>query len=258
MDWSLPVCGFVVGGLVGVTGMGGGSVMTAVLILVFGVPPMTAVGTDLLYAAATKATGARVHAGNGNVVWPLVGMLAIGSVPATILTIWLLSHFPVQSPLLARGITLALGAAVMLAGLGLLFQERVQHFAVGPVDMRHPAPTRPVLTVTIGLLLGVLVSLTSVGAGALGIVMLRYLRPDMPSVRLVGSDIAHAVPLTLLAGTGHWMMGDVDWVLLGSLLLGSIPGIVLSSHYAHHLSERILRPVLGLELLAIGLNLIWT
>ena len=190
--------------------------------------------------------------------WPVAGLLAIGSIPATILTIWLLSQVPVQNPVLARGITLALGAALLLAAAGLLFRERLQRFAIGPVDTRHPAPLRPFLTIAIGLLLGVLVSLTSVGAGALGIVMLRCLRPDMSSVRLVGSDIAHAVPLTLLAGTGHWMMGNVNWVLLGSLLLGSIPGIVLASHFAHHLPERILQPVLGLMLLAIGLKLIWT
>ena len=232
--------------------------MTALLILVFGVPTLTAVGTDLLYAAVTKATGARVHAGKGNVVWPIVGQLAIGSIPATVLTIWLLSQSPAQSPVLARSITLALGAALLIAAFGLLFRERLQRFAIEPVDTQHPASHRPVLTVALGLLLGVLVSLTSVGAGALGIVMLRYFRPDIPSVRLVGSDIAHAVPLTLLAGTGHWMLGDINWHLLGSLLLGSIPGIALASHFAHHLPERILQPILGLMLLAIGLKLIWT
>ena len=180
--------------------------MTALLILVFGVPTLTAVGTDLLYAAVTKATGARVHAGKGNVDWPIVGQLAIGSIPATVLTIWLLSQSPAQSPVLARSITLALGAALLIAAFGLLFRERLQRFAIQPVDTQHPASHRPVLTVALGLLLGVLVSLTSVGAGALGIVMLRYLRPDIPSVRLVGSDIAHAVPLTcsLAPGIGCW------------------------------------------------------
>ncbi len=256
MDWSFPLCGFVVGALVGVTGMGGGSVMTALLILVFGVPPMTAVGTDLLYAAVTKATGARVHANKGNVAWPMVWMLAAGSVPATVVTIWVLSQSPVQSPALARGITLALGASMLLAALGLLFRQRLQLVPDGPGDERASPPTRPIPTIAFGFVLGVLVSLTSVGAGALGIVVLRVLYPGMPSVRLVGSDIAHAVPLTLLAGAGHWMMGDVNWVLLGSLLIGSIPGIVLASHYAHRLPERILQPVLGLMLLAIGARLL--
>lgn len=256
MDWTYSLCGFVVGALVGVTGMGGGSVMTALLILVFGVHPMTAVGTDLLYAAVTKATGTRVHAGRGNVVWPVVGLLAAGSVPATLLTIWLLSRVPLRSPALAHAVTLALGAAILLAACALLLRLRLPQESIAQADAADPTSSRPLLTIALGALLGVAVSLTSVGAGAIGIVLLRYLHPRIASVRLVGSDIAHAVPLTLLAGTGHWMMGDVDWVLLVSLLAGSLPGIVLASHVAHRVPERILQPVLGAMLLAIGLRLI--
>ena len=239
--------------------------MTALLILVFGVHPLTAVGTDLLFAAVTKATGARVHAAKGNVVWPVVGLLAAGSVPATGLTIWLLSLAPVKSPALTHFITMALGTAILLASAALLIRLRLPPEQIGQqigqariesMLQREPMRSRPLLTITLGALLGIVVTLTSVGAGAIGIVLLRYLHPAITSVRLVGTDIAHAVPLTLLAGTGHWLMGDVDWALLASLLAGSIPGIVLASHIAHRLPEHVMRPVLGLVLLGIGLPLI--
>lgn len=256
MDWTYSLCGFVVGALVGVTGMGGGSVMTALLILVFGVHPMTAVGTDLLYAAVTKATGTRVHAARGNVVWSVVGLLAAGSVPAAVLTIWLLSHMPVKSPALAHFITMTLGATILLASFALLSRLRLSHVQTGPVDCNTAPRSRPLLTVALGAVLGVVVTLTSVGAGAIGIVLLRALHPEVPSVRLVGSDIAHAVPLTLLAGIGHWLMGDIDWVMLASLLAGSLPGIVLASQVAHRIPERVLQPILGVMLFGIGVSLI--
>ena len=257
--FAYPLCGFLVGALVGLTGMAGGSVMTALLILVFGVHPITAVGTDLLYAAVTKSAGAHVHAGKGNVVWPLVGWLAIGSVPGTLLTIFMLSRVASHSPALARAITLIIGVALIVAALNLLLQRNVLRLSrQSGVDqeletIQQQPSRRPLMTILLGLLLGVFVSLTSVGAGALGIVILRQLHPQLASVRLVGTDIAHAVPLTLLAGCGHWLIGDVDWKLLGLLLVGSIPGIMVASHFAHHLPEQIMRTLLGLVLLAIAI-----
>ncbi len=254
MDLAYPLCGFFVGALVGFTGIGGGSVMTPILILLFGVHPLAAVGTDLLYAAATKATGAKVHAYRGNVDWRVVGLLALGSVPGTLATISLMARLPLHSPALTHVVTVAIGAALLLAAAGMLFGKSASHFATAMAGSGETmsAPARPALTVLLGLLLGILVSLTSVGAGAIGIVVLRLLYPKLPAVRLVGSDIAHAVPLTLLAGSGHWLMGDVNWTLLGLLLIGSIPGIILASRCAHQVPEGILRRGLGLVLVAIA------
>jgi uncharacterized membrane protein YfcA len=258
MDIAFPVCGFFVGALVGFTGMGGGSVMTPLLILLFGVNPLTAVGTDLLFAAVTKASGARVHAYRGNVEWPVVGLLALGSVPAALATIAVMARLPPQNPVLAHAITVALGGALLIAAAGLLFRKAAERLATkvaGSGLLSRPG-AKSALTVMLGFLLGVLVTLTSVGAGALGIVILRYLYPQFPAVRLVGTDIAHAVPLTLLAGGGHWMIGDVQWALLGLLLLGSIPGIWLASHCAHQIPDGVLRRGLGFVLLIIGARML--
>ncbi|MGO8955500.1 MAG: sulfite exporter TauE/SafE family protein [Rhodomicrobium sp.] len=258
MDVAFPLCGFVVGALVGFTGMGGGSVMTPMLILLFGMNPVTAVGTDLMFAAATKATGAHVHAYRGNVEWRVVGLLALGSVPGALVTIFTLARLPAHSPELAHIITVAIGVSLLIASAGLLFGQAADRLAAritGSVATGRSA-ARPALTVFLGFVLGVLVSLTSVGAGAVGIVILRHLYPQLSPVRLVGSDIAHAVPLTLLAGSGHWMVGDVQWLLLASLLIGSIPGICLASRCAHHVPAGILRRVLGIVLLAIAVPML--
>jgi uncharacterized protein len=250
MDLAYSLCGFLVGALVGFTGIGGGSVMTPLFILLFGVHPLAAVGTDLLYAAVTKALGAKVHASRGNVEWGLVGLLALGSVPATLVTIFFMTRLLTRGSEVTHAVTVAIGVALLLAAAGLL----VESIGV-PTEAQETGPsTRNCsrLTVLLGLLLGVLVSLTSVGVGAVGIVVLRHLYPRLPAVRLVGSDIAHAVPLTLLAGSGHWLIGDINWELLGSLLIGSIPGIILASRSAHQVPDRTLRRVLALVLFAVA------
>ncbi len=254
MDLAFPLCGFLVGALVGFTGIGGGSVMTPLLILLFGVHPLAATGTDLLYAAVTKATGARVHAHRGNIEWRVVGLLALGSVPATLATVFLMARLPAHSPALTHAVTVAIGIALMLAAIGLLFGQMAGRYAAKFAGSGRAGTlsARPAPTVLLGLLLGVLVTLTSVGAGAIGIVVLRVLYPRLPAVRLVGSDVAHAVPLTLLAGGGHWLMGDVNWTMLGLLLTGSVPGIYLASRYAHQVPEAILRRGLGVVLLTVA------
>jgi hypothetical protein len=208
-----------------------------------------------LYAAVTKSAGARVHAGRGNVDWPVVGLLAAGSLPAAMLTLALIGHLPPQSPALARTIATCIGLALFVSAASLLF-PRASEWIAGGAAARIPAPIKPWVTVFLGFVLGVLVSLTSVGAGAVGIAVLRHLYPDMPAVRLAGSDIAHAVPLTLVAGTGHWLIGDVQLVLLGSLLLGSIPGICIASHYAHRIPDAMLRRFLGALLLVIAIRML--
>ncbi|HEX7760963.1 MAG TPA: sulfite exporter TauE/SafE family protein, partial [Caulobacteraceae bacterium] len=220
--------GLAVGCLVGLTGVGGGSLMTPLLVLVFGIHPSTAVGTDLLYAAATKTVGTGVHGFKRTVQWNIVGRLAAGSVPATAVTLWILSQHARQGAAANALITTTLGWALIASAISVLFRQAIVKFFAARTKALKPAQTAG-LTILLGAMLGVLVSLTSVGAGALGMTVLLVLYPKTDVAKLVGSDIAHAVPLTLLAGLGHWMMGSVNWQLLLSLLTGSIPGIVIGS-----------------------------
>jgi len=256
MDWLYPLSGFVVGAIVGLTGMGGGSLMTPLLILMFGVHPLTAVGTDLLYAALTKTAGTAIHARKGNVDWRVAGVLAAGSLPATALTIWALSQLPQQSPTTATIISMSTGAALIVAAMAMFFRHRIRDYALARADNPRRSRYSGPITVVFGAMLGVLVSLCSVGAGALGVAVLFFLYPRLPPVRIVGSDLAHAVPLTLAAGLGHWLIGSVDWHIVGALLLGSLPGISIGSYLAARVSDRILLPVLASLLLMIGVRLI--
>jgi uncharacterized membrane protein YfcA len=238
------------------TGVGGGSLMNPLLILLFGIHPATAVGTDLLYAAATKTGGSLVHGLNRNIDWKMVGQLAAGSVPLTILTLWVLSRIAIDDGSTRTTITTALGAALFLTAIALIFRARL--LARYGDRMRAVTPQRRMmLTIVTGAVLGVLVSLSSVGAGAIGVTALILLHPDMPSARIVGSDIAHAVPLTLAAGIGHWMLGSVDWHILGSLLVGSLPGIFLGSYASARVSDAVLRPIIAATLLLVGGRLLF-
>lgn len=247
--------GFVVGGLVGFTGVGGGALMTPLLVLIFGIAPATAVGTDLLYAAITKSNGTLVHALNGTVDWRITRRLAYGSVPATIATLLLLAWLGKSGGHAASGlITSALGAALILTAVSLLFRRWILDRIARQMDLLSDGQTCW-LTIALGAFLGVLVSITSVGAGAIGMTVLLALYSRTPTVRLVGSDIAHAVPLTFVAGFGHWLMGGVDWLLLFSLLVGSLPGIAIGSHLASKIPDRFLRPVLAAMIAVVGLKL---
>lgn len=250
------VSGLVVGLLVGLTGVGGGSLMTPLLVLLFGIHPTTAVGTDLLYASATKTVGTGVHGYKRTVQWGIVWRLAAGSVPATIVTLWVLSlHARQHAAQVNSLITVALGWALLVTAVAILFRKTIVNFAVKRTGELAPGRATA-LTILLGAALGVLVSLTSVGAGALGMTVLLILYPRLDVARLVGSDIAHAVPLTLLAGLGHWMMGTVDWGLLASLLCGSIPGIVVGSLLAARTPDGILRPVLAGTLALVAVKML--
>lgn len=247
--------GFVVGAIVGVTGVGGGSLMTPLLVLLFGIHPATAVGTDLLYAAITKSGGTVVHSRKGHVDWQIVGRLAAGSIPAAAITILILSQLPKRSAEMTHLISVSLGVALLLTACAIIFRKRILQFALRHENsfvQRHIGP----VTVAVGAVLGVLVSISSVGAGALGVAALFFLYPQLPAVRIVGSDVVHAVPLTLVAGIGHWWMGSVDWSLLGALLLGSLPGIWVGSHISAKVPDKILRPILASMLVLIGAKLI--
>ena len=227
-DVPYVVAGFLVGGLVGLTGIGGGSLMTPVLVFLFGLSPSVAVGTDLLFAAATKSVATLVHGSTRRIDWPIVWKLAAGSLPAAIAVVISL-HGSARThidPLIVH----ALGVMLFLTAMGLVFRERLIRFGtrVNPAEA-YPR-TQLALTVATGVLLGTAVSLTSVGAGALGTVALFCLYPRrLTPVRLVATDIAHALPLTLVAGLAHAAVGDVNYRLLVDLLAGSIPGILLGT-----------------------------
>jgi hypothetical protein len=242
------VSGFAIGMLVGMTGVGGGSLMTPLLVLVFGVQPSVAVGTDLLYASLTKASGTVVHGLNKNVDWRVVGRLASGSLPAAAITLLLLHRY--GSPAKGAVISTILGVALILTAASVAFRPWVvkQAARLGEVTPQRQAG----LTVATGVALGALVTISSVGAGALGVTALILLYPKLPTARIVGSDIAHAVPLTLVAGLGHLWMGSVNVPMLASLLVGSIPGIVLGSQFSVRIPDRFLRPILAGTLLLVG------
>ncbi len=250
------VSGFAVGMLVGFTGVGGGSLMTPLLVLVFGIHATTAVGTDLLYAAATKSVGTVVHGFSGTVDWGIVLRLAAGSVPATALTLLAMSRMGKALDAGHGLITTVLGVALILTALAILFRRIITAFFARRVGTLSPRRTT-VLTIILGAVLGVLVSISSVGAGAIGVTVLLILYPTLPAGKLVGSDIAHAVPLTLLAGLGHWLMGSVNLPLLASLLCGSIPGIIIGSLLSARAPDRVLRPILASTLALVGGKLIF-
>lgn len=251
IDPLFSLSGFVVGLLVGMTGVGGGSLMTPLLILLFGVHPATAVGTDLLYAAATKTGGSLVHGFARSIEWRVVRRLACGSIPATLLTLGALSFLNLNGDA-ARGlITLVLSFALFLTAAVLVFGKSIIEAYRARVIAVEPERTLA-STVMVGALLGVLVSISSVGAGAIGVVALVMLYPQVPMAKIVGSDIAHAVPLTLVAGLGHWTMGSVDWHIILSLLVGSLPGIFIGSYFAVRIPERALRLVLACTLFVVA------
>lgn len=260
MEWYYALPGALVGFLVGLTGVGGGSLMAPILILMLGFQPAVAVGTDLWFAAITKSVGGLVHHRIGSPNWKVAGLLAAGSVPAAILTLLWLGHAK-GGKLEADFLMRLLGAALLLTALITPMKNSLRLPLVRLREQMGGAvrPMQLAVTVLGAALIGCLVTLTSVGAGALVAVMLMMLYPlRLGTKTVVGTDIVHAVPLALVAAIGHSMFGNVDWNLLGSLLLGSIPGIFLGSLATGRINEKWVRIALSVMLSITGAKLLFT
>lgn len=262
MELGYIFSGFAVGLLVGVTGVGGGSLMTPLLVFLFGFQPAVAVGTDLLFAAITKTTGVWVHHGkHGSVNWKIVGLMAIGSLPAALVTIFVIRHMASLGKETSGLITYSLGIALILTAAALLVRSYLTRNSERVVESSYANTGRfksiqAPATILTGVVLGILVTLSSVGAGALGTIAILFLYPKMSTLKVVGTDLAHAIPLTAVAGLGHLSLGHVDFGLLGSLLVGSLPGIWIGSHIGAKIPEKILRPILASILMVIGLKFV--
>ena len=260
------LAGVLVGFCVGVTGVGGGSLMTPILISLFRIEPHIAIGTDLLYAAISKFCGSFVHAKKMNIVWPIVIWLAVGSIPASFATHWVLDNYLSQSTHYKAVLTMVLGFMLTITGLSILFRSQIENLFNKYRKQELPdmtqdlekvklqAKEKRVAIIIMGIILGIFVTLSSVGAGAFGIMALVVMFPNLPMIRIIGSDVVHAVLLTLVAGLGHMSSGNVDFMLLMWLLVGSIPAIIVGTLLSSRMPEKLIRKILGITLFALGVN----
>ncbi len=259
-DVAFVFAGFFVGLVIGLTGVGGGSLMTPILIFLFGIKPYLAIGTDLLFAAFTKMGGTVKLARAKQVEWRVVLHLSAGSIPASLLTLLLLKQLGPAHAQMQAVMTSALGGALLLTAAATLY--KVLRGKAAPLAIAHgqealaARPRHWSLPLLFGALIGTLVTLTSVGAGAIGVTVLMLLYPLLPLPRIVAADIAYAVPLTLVAGLGHASLGSVDWSMLAYLLAGSLPGIWVGSHLMFKTPERVIRSLLSVLLAYAGVKLI--
>ncbi|WP_309982175.1 sulfite exporter TauE/SafE family protein [Herbaspirillum seropedicae] len=257
MTVSYVVSGFAVGLLVGLTGVGGGSLMTPLLTLLFGIHPSVAVGTDLAFASATKTAGTLAHRFKGTVRWDVVRRLSYGALPAALITTLLLKHFGAVSDGIALTIRYSIAISVFLTVIALLFRSRMQAWLNAHPQRQLQGATLANATIAAGALLGTLVTISSIGAGAVGAALLVLLYPRLSPAEIAGTDIAYAVPLTAIAALGHWWLGSINWELLATLLLGSVPGITIGSLAARAVPEKFLRGLLAITLTSVAVKLIW-
>ncbi len=249
--------GFLVGMLMGLTGVGGGAVMTPLLSLLFGMPLTTAIGTDLWFASIIKSIAVGMHHNTNLIDWQVVKRMWYGSLPAAAVTILLMKFgYLAGSPV---GLKTAIGVAVVLTALSMAFKEQLhdigQYFRLH--DARHFKQWQTPLTIFAGVLLGIMVSLTSIGAGAFGAVIMTYLYPlRLTPTKLVATDIAHAIPLTMIAGLGHLVIGNVDFKLLGLLMAGSVPGVILGVMLSSRLPQNVLKWGIILCLMIVGVKML--
>lgn len=256
MTLAYTVSGLLVGLLVGLTGVGGGSLMTPLLTLMFGFSPATAVGTDLAFASLTKGVGTIAHRSHGHIRWDIVKRLCLGSVPAALVTVIVLKMAGNLDAEWMHLIRVTIGVSVILTVISLLFRHRVLGWLARNPRYRLQGTTLAVATVIVGVVLGVLVTVSSIGAGAVGATLILILYPELKSAEVAGTDIAYAVPLTAVAGLGHMYLGTIDWNLLLSLLVGSIPGIWLGARLSKNLPERLVRGALAATLTITAIKLV--
>jgi uncharacterized membrane protein YfcA len=257
MTVSYVVSGFAVGLLVGLTGVGGGSLMTPLLTLLFGIHPSVAVGTDLAFASITKVAGTAAHRMKGTVRWDIVKQLSWGALPAALAATLLLKHFGAVSDNIGQVIRYSIAISVSLTVIALLFKGKLQVWLNKHPEKQLQGTQLAAATVVCGLVLGTLVTVSSIGAGAVGATLLVLLHPRLSPAEIAGTDIAYAVPLTAVAAFGHWWLGSIDWALLGALLLGSVPGITVGSLAARAVPEKFLRVLLAVTLTSVALKLVW-
>ncbi|HEU4846301.1 MAG TPA: sulfite exporter TauE/SafE family protein [Burkholderiaceae bacterium] len=256
MTLSFVVSGFAVGLLVGMTGVGGGSLMTPLLTLMFGVSPSIAVGTDLAFASLTKGVGTFTHRMRGTVRWPIVRRLCIGALPAALLASLALKQFGVLDKEIGQIIRYVIAISVMLTVVALLFKRKMLAWINASPERQLQGGALTAATIASGALLGTLVTISSIGAGAIGATLLVMLYPRLTAAEVAGTDIAYAVPLTAIAAVGHWWLGSINWELLLTLLVGSVPGITLGAYAARAVPERVLRGLLAFTLVSVAAKLI--
>jgi uncharacterized membrane protein YfcA len=257
MTLTYVISGFAVGLLVGMTGVGGGSLMTPLLTLLFGVSPAVAVGTDLAFASTTKVAGTVAHRVGGTVRWDVVRFLCLGALPAAVTTTLALKYFGPLDQELGKIIRYSIAGSVLLTVVALLFRGRMQAWVLAHPEKQLQGHKLAVATIMTGAVLGALVTVSSIGAGAVGATLLVLLYPRLSPAEIAGTDIAYAVPLTAIAAAGHWWLGSINWVLLGTLLLGSVPGITLGSFAARIMPEKFLRALLAATLTAVAAKLVF-
>lgn len=257
MSLNYIISGFAVGLLVGMTGVGGGSLMTPLLTLLFGVTPSVAVGTDLAFASLTKGAGTITHRLRGTVQWPIVGRLCLGALPAALLATLALQYLGPLNAGLGKVIRYSIAVSVLLTVIAILFRGRMLEWVNRHPERQLQGRSLTIATIACGALLGTLVTVSSIGAGAIGATLLVMMYPKLTPAEVAGTDIAYAVPLTAIAAFGHWWLGSINWVLLATLLLGSVPGITLGSWAARAVPERFLRGLLATTLAAVAVKLLY-
>jgi len=256
MSITYILSGFGVGLLVGMTGVGGGSLMTPLLTLLFGVTPSVAVGTDLAFASITKSAGTVTHRLRGTVQWDIVGRLCLGALPAALVATLALQYFGPLNEAIGKVIRYSIAVSVMLTVVAIILRGKMLAWVNASPSRQLHGRSLTVATIASGALLGTLVTISSIGAGAIGATLLVMLYPRLTPAEVAGTDIAYAVPLTAIAAVGHWWLGSINWALLAALLVGSVPGITLGSWAARAVPERFLRGMLAMTLATVAFKLI--
>ncbi len=262
MDWIEIIIGFCVGVLVGATGVGGGSLMTPILIFGLSIEPIVAVATDLIFAVITKSGGVISYFKYRVINWRVVIFLLIGSLSSALVTLWILQSINNESAAYNDFMVLALGIALLISSIGLLIKANILYIPLNKkifpknvfADIFSKAQYKNTLLIVVGAVIGCMVTISSVGAGVIVALVLFFIFPKMKTVEVVATDIAHAVPLTLVAGVGYIMMGLVDWLLLASLLIGSLPGIYLGSHLGVKVPDNLMKILMAIIFLIIGVK----